>query len=1000
MRHHLYRQGVLPPGIDNSTTGADCTTQCYLKCLSFNARSIVNKLPEFHLLLSNDRPDVVCIVETFLCNGITDAIVVGGNNYNIYRHDRQSVYRHGGVLILTNNNTVSSAAVSVPPQFADVEVVAVDIIGSSFSYRFINCYRPPDISDSNPHAVNYVNKLIAVLQFLSCTDASLIVVGDFNLPAIHWSSELPSQPVDCADLDDNNPGCCRLFSNYLQCEGLFQFVNSPTRYDPGSHVANLLDLVISNDIFSVTNLNVGAPFSTSDHCSIQFDVLYTDAQYNRSFTQADFSHADWAVVNQYLCSVDWTSVVDVSNSIESRFSKFYDVLGQCVEQCVPTRTINSSTGSRAQSKKVHHPAHITKLFVRKRRAWRLYKRFKTPQLLAKFKLAANTCRAAIYENTIRKEEKLIEGGNLGKFYRYCNKSLRSRTNVGSIKLNDGSLTNDPALKANCINDYFSSVYTKDNGVIPLPPAASAAPHTPRCELSHVNITSHDVYNQLRKLNSRSSGGPDHIPPVFLKHCAPALANPLASLFQSSFDTGYLPDIWRMAFVTPVYKKGESSLPSNYRPISLTCTCCKVMESIIKNSMLKYLKDNNIISTQQHGFLSKHSTSTNLLECVQDWIVKLNCRLPVDVVYVDFSRAFDSVVHSKLKAKLESIGVNGPLLNWINSFLSFRRQCTVVDHCCSHTTDVKSGVIQGSCIGPLLFILFINDITHVFSSEVTCKLYADDLKLYSSFSMQDSAHDNSISEALRDLANWADQWQLSINIAKCHVLHLGRNNPRFSYCINNIRIDDNGGYVTDLGVDIDPGLRFDMHIKGIIAKAYQRIALIFRGFQSRQPDLLVRAYVSFVRPLLEYCSCVWSPVLHKHVNAIERVQKYFTRKLYNMQDISYLDRLAALNMESLEMRRLKLDLCMYYKIMHNFIALPVDLYFHFDDRNLTTRYYDPNNLLKPMLKTRLSSQNFFNRCIDAWNSISLDIRSADSFIVFKRALQTIDFSCFMIGQYST
>ena len=120
----------------------------------------------------------------------------------------------------------------------------------------------------------------------------------------------------------------------------------------------------------------------------------------------------------------------------------------------------------------------------------------------------------------------------------------------------------------------------------------------------------------------------------------------------------------------------------------------------------------------------------------------------------------------------------------------------------------------------------------------------------------------------------------------------------------------------------------------------------------------------------------------------------------MQGLTYLDRLAALNMESLEMRRLKLDLCMYYKIIHNFIALPADLYFHFDDRNLTTRNYDPNNLLKPMLRTMLSGQNFFTRCIDAWNSIPLDVRNADSFLVFKRALHAIDLSRFMIGQYST
>jgi len=365
-------------------------------------------------------------------------------------------------------------------------------------------------------------------------------------------------------------------------------------------------------------------------------------------------------------------------------------------------------------------------------------------------------------------------------------------------------------------------------------------------------------------------------------------------------------------------------------------------------MLAYLKDSNIISKQQHDFLSKHSTSTNLLECVQDWIVKVDSKVPVDVVYVDFSRAFDSVVHSKLRVKLQSVGVNGPLLNWIDSFLSSRRQCTVVDYCQSSISDVKSGVIQGSCIGPILFILFINDIVQIFNGGVACKLYADDLKLYSSITLQDTATSNNISDALDELERWANQWQLCINISKCHVLHLGHNNPCISYSINNVHIADSDIFVTDLGVDIDTGLKFDVHISNIVKKAYQRIALIFRGFRSRQPAVHIKASVSFVRPMLEYCSSVWSPILCKHINAIERVQKYFTRKLYCMQEMAYLDRLAVLNLESLEMRRLKLDLRMYYKIIHNAIALPADSYFNFDDRQLNTRNYDPNNLLKPFL----------------------------------------------------
>jgi hypothetical protein len=596
---------------------------------------------------------------------------------------------------------------------------------------------------------------------------------------------------------------------------------------------------------------------------------------------------------------------------------------------------------------------------------------------------------------LHKEDNLIDTGNLGKFYRYCNKSLRSRSNVGSIKLSDGSLTNNPAQKASAINNYFSTVYTADNVIVPPTPATTQHP-----EMPHVQIGQADVYGCLMKLNAKSSGGPDHIPPVFLKNCASVLATPLASLFQSSLDTGYLPDIWKMANVTPIFKKGDASQPANYRPISLTCTCCKVMESIIKTRMLAYLNEHNIITKQQHGFLSKHSTSTNLLECLQDWVVKLDSRVPVDVVYVDFSRAFDSVVHSKLLSKLHAMGITGPLLDWIRSFLTARKQCTVVDHCSSSISDVRSGVIQGSTIGPILFLLFINDIVDIIKGDVSCKLYADDLKLYSAVTIQNMPA-YSLHNAVDDLVAWADQWQLSINISKCHVLHLGRINPRNMYFVNNSRIPDQCDCVTDLGVEVDNGLKFNKHISNIITKANQRIAVLFRGFVSRNPELLVKAYVTFVRPVLEYASCVWSPVLITHVNAIERVQKYFTRRLQGMEFVPYNERLALLNLETLEVRRLHSDIIMYYKVIHNMVALTVDRFFHFDDRQLISiRSYDPNNLVKPMITSTFVRQNFSVRCIDAWNSIPIEIRNMPTVLSFKHALKTVNLTRFMIGSYCT
>ena len=186
-----------------------------------------------------------------------------------------------------------------------------------------------------------------------------------------------------------------------------------------------------------------------------------------------------------------------------------------------------------------------------------------------------------------------------------------------------------------------------------------------------------------------------------------------------------------AHVTPIFKNGDSTSPSNYRPISLTCSLCKVMEAIIKDQMVAFLRSRNLLSREQHAFITKHSTVTNLLECVHDWSLSLHNKVPQDVLYFDFSHAFDSVVSRKLLIKLQSFGIGGPLLAWIGVFLCGRSQCVVVEHMLSDWVKVVSGVPQGSVLGPILFIMYIDDITLIYPGEVTFKLYADDLKVYSS-----------------------------------------------------------------------------------------------------------------------------------------------------------------------------------------------------------------------------------------------------------------------------
>ena len=280
--------------------------------------------------------------------------------------------------------------------------------------------------------------------------------------------------------------------------------------------------------------------------------------------------------------------------------------------------------------------------------------------------AARTYRQAIVDHVRNKEEAVINSNNLGKFFNLANHKFASKSGIGPLQSVNGVYCTDPAEKAAILGDFFSSVFTEDDNSMPNPVVNSSLfPDG----LNNIVFDRMRVLKVMNKLKVGSAGGPDNLKPGFLKSLANELSGPLAHIFEFLFQSGCVPSSWKLAHITPVFKKGDSSLASNYRPVPLTSVCCKLMESVIKDQMMDYLLKMKFISRHQHGFLMKHSTCTQLLECVQDWSVTLKNKHSMDALYVDYSRAFDSVVHSKLLNKHLQFGIHDALFRWIESFLA-------------------------------------------------------------------------------------------------------------------------------------------------------------------------------------------------------------------------------------------------------------------------------------------------------------------------------------------
>ena len=360
---------------------------------------------------------------------------------------------------------------------------------------------------------------------------------------------------------------------------------------------------------------------------------------------------------------------------------------------------------------------------------------------------------------------------------------------------------------------------------------------------------------------------------------------------------------------------------------------------------------------------KHSTTTNLLSSLRDWTISLSNHKSTHICYIDFQRAFDTISHTKLIQKLTSYGVSGNLLFWIKSFLTNRYQCVRINSSQSSNLPVISGIPQGSVLGPILFNIFINDISDNFSDDVRTQLFADDLKLYTDLDLTHTP--NTLQIHLDHIQTWSAKWQLYISNNKCFHFTIGHENHPNTLILSN-SIVPHCSSIKDLGVILDSSLKYKSHIMDISARAKQRAALIHRCFASRSIKNLTRAYTTYIRPMLEYATTVWSPSQIYLINTIESVQKQFTKRFPGLKNLTYEERLKLLGLQSLEHRRLIFDLVLCYNIIHGHSAIPLDQMFSLN-KNTTLRGH-PLKITQPLPKNNTVKSFFAYRVIAPWNSL--------------------------------
>jgi hypothetical protein len=565
--------------------------------------------------------------------------------------------------------------------------------------------------------------------------------------------------------------------------------------------------------------------------------------------------------------------------------------------------------------------------------------------------------------------------NPKRFWSLLNSRTKSKGSPTKIEHN-GIETSDPVSMANVINDYFCSIFTKwENKTHP------DVYKFINDDLKLFELSVAEIEKALRSLNPTKAPGPDGIPTKILKDCATELAPKFQSLFNTSLRTGRVPEEWKRANVVALHKKGKKIDPSNYRPISLLPVCSKVLERCIYNHIIDEIRP--IISDYQHGFLSNSSTNSQLITFFDEINKILDNKGETDVIYFDLSKAFDSVPHPPLLEKIQNFGINGNLLNWFQDYLKDRKQRVIIDGQASTWLPVSSGVPQGSILGPLLFLMYINDLPDHLSEDTMCGMFADDTKIARHIkNPEDSV---SLQHDIDAMSNWGDSWGLKFNVKKCkHLpicLHLSDNTNK--YTLNGTILDTVDNMI-DLGVTVTNDLKWTDHITTMCKKAEGRLWLIIRTLGFHSPIIAKKtAYIALIRSILEYSSPIWNPKYKILQKTIEDIQRKATNYILNNErydhpsHIDYKTRLLMLDLLPTSYRREILDLSLMLKSINGQTNLHLNTNIKFVERpGIQTRQLTQATKLETTKYNLERTSHFYTqRVVEVWNSLPDHIRLA-------------------------
>ena len=984
----ITNPSIVNPGpVTNFLSVAYCNAQGFILMSSIGGRQPIfqtHKLLDFQSFLHSSKPDVVAINESWLNEYINFNEIVNENFYKCYRFDRDQLDKDkygkkggGGIFILVRQDIdIETKLVSIENKHK-IPVLSIEIkFRDSSKICFSTFYRYGYSKvDTFEAAESYYQEICRKYK-------KVIMIGDINLSTIDdWTD-----PSSSCELENK-------YINLFNELGLTCVVNTPTH-----KLGNILDLLFTNQPGLIKDLKIEPDLvCPSDHFSISFKIRKNVPRKRPSKKKVfRYKEADWTSICLDLQSYNWESLF-YRKSIIDAWNIFKSKIDIAMRKYIPFKAIKF----RPQP-----PWFDDELFQLSKSKHRLRKIFKASGLPTdEENFKKSKIRLKQKENEKKREFLIADPCNdthdqqnnenqIKKTFWSFLKSSSKSSRIPDVIHYKGRYRSNKMDQCDLFNKFFCDQFSDASSY--------DIPINIQNDRTGIGFSSYDIYEFLKKVKVKKAPGPDAISGHVLKNCASVLSSPLAMLFNISYQTGELPDDWKSAYVVPIHKSDKKDDIENYRPVSLTSLVMKIFEKCLRTILYEKCKDK--ITIMQHGFLPERSCTTQMLNYIDFLAVQLNNKSQTDVIYFDFSKAFDSVNHDIILKKLkEQYNIDGYLLRFLKEYLRNRKQATVIEGEISAFSKVQSGVPQGSILGPLLFILFINDIVDLVDNNTHILLYADDIKIFRELKNE---NDHAILQSDIDcLELWAQCNKMKFNTDKCKVFKcsLMRDpaNDERQYTMGSVilelAVDEK-----DLGVIMVPNLKWNKQHSKLLSKASQKLGLLRRNCSFSNNNIHRKnLYLAIVRSQFEHCSQIWRPVCTTQSEKFEALQKKSVKWICN-EDFSYFsrtqyfDKLKELDILPLALKFDLNDLVFFHKTFYfptAFRQLPNYLLQmkSFDPKSvLTTRAmkkYDNLQFLCTIFpRIDIFKNSFYYRVHNLWNTVPYEVREVSNPSEFKNKLK--------------